>query len=129
MCIDLPDMEVDLHVSSVAKLSIVIDNNDISFKSDIFLNYDADSANSLPTLEEVDDSSTDDFFLLGTPTLSPTMNVLNWSLKNPGTITTGQRLLCPVVNAQLPSALQIQLGQSRAGDSCEHCLIPARLCP
>ena len=62
MCIDLPDMEVDLHVSSVAKLSIVTDNNDVSFKSDTFLNYDADSVNSLPTSEEVDDSSTDDFF-------------------------------------------------------------------
>ncbi len=65
MCIDLPDMEVDLHVSSVAKLSIVTDNNDISFKSDTFLNYDNDSGSSLPMLEEVDDSSTDDFFSAG----------------------------------------------------------------
>eukprot|EP00804_Cyclotella_cryptica_P022676 CCRYP_012477-RA/>CCRYP_012477-RA protein AED:0.48 eAED:0.67 QI:0/0/0/1/0/0/2/0/112 len=43
------------------------------------------------------------------------MNVLKWILRNPGTIITGQRLLCRDVNAQLPSAPQKKLGWSKAG--------------
>ena len=37
MCIDVPDMEVDSEVNNVAKLSIVTDHDDISFKNGIFL--------------------------------------------------------------------------------------------
>ncbi len=123
-------MEVDPKVCSVTKLSIVTNNNDISFENGTFLNYDNDSGSILPSLEEVEDSSTDDsFFLLGTPILSQTMNVLNWSSRNPGTTITGQRLLCPILTDQLLSVLQIQLGQSKVEDSCEYCLTPARLHP
>ncbi len=68
-------------------------------------------------------------FLLGMLILSHTMNVLNWSSMNPGIITTGQRSLCPGMNAQSPFALQVRLGQSKADDSCEYCLTPARLYP
>eukprot|EP00804_Cyclotella_cryptica_P003488 CCRYP_002123-RA/>CCRYP_002123-RA protein AED:0.51 eAED:0.45 QI:0/-1/0/1/-1/1/1/0/113 len=55
------------------------------------------------------------------------MIVLNWSSRNPGTTFMDQRLLCPAVNAQLLSVPQMQLEQSKADDSCEYCLIPARL--
>ena len=65
MYIDVPDTEVDSEVNNVAKLSIVTDNNDISFKNGIFLNYGDDSSSILPSLEEVDDSSTDDSFSAG----------------------------------------------------------------
>ena len=65
MCIDVPDMEVDPEVSNVAKLCIVTDKNDISFKNGNLLNYDDDSGSILPSLEEVDDSSTDDSFSAG----------------------------------------------------------------
>jgi hypothetical protein len=116
--------------SSVFKLETVIDTNDVCFKNKILLKYDEELISILPSLEEIDDSSMDgSFFLLGMPTLSQTMNVLNWSLRNPDTIIMGQRLLCPDMNAQLPSALQTQLGQSRADDSCEYCLTQARLYP
>jgi hypothetical protein len=111
-------MEVDIDSGSVDKLEIVNDNNDVLFKNRMFLKYDDDSGSIPPSLEEVGDSSTDDsFFLLGTLILSHTMNVLNWSSMNPGMTTTGQRSLCPGVNAQSPFALQIRLGQSKADDS------------
>ena len=83
MCVDLPDMEVDLHDSSVAKLSIVTDNNDISFKNDTFLNYDNDSGNSLPRLEEVDDSSTDDSFSAGNANPFPNHQCFKLEFKEP----------------------------------------------
>ena len=125
MCIDVPDTEVDSEVNNVAKLSIVTDNDDISFKNGIFLNYDNDSGSILPSLEEVDDSSTDNSFSAGNANTFPNHECLNWSLRNPGTTTMGQRSLCPVVNAQLLSVLQIYLEQSKAGDSCEYYLTPA----
>ena len=65
MHINVPDTEVDSEVNNVAKLSIVTNNNDISFKNGIFLNYDDDSSSIVPSLEEVDDSSTDDSFSAG----------------------------------------------------------------
>jgi hypothetical protein len=55
-------MEVDLDDGSVDKLDIVNDNNDVLFKNRMFLKYDDDSGSIPPSLEEVDDSSTDDSF-------------------------------------------------------------------
>ncbi len=88
-------MEVDLHVSSVAKLSIVTDNNDISFKSDTFLNYDADSANSLPTFEEVDDSSTDDSFSAGNTNPFPNHTSFELEFEEPRYNYHGPKIVVP----------------------------------
>ena len=55
-------MEVGLDNNSIDKLSLVIDNNDSSFKNRLFLKYDDDSGSLPPSLEDVDDSSNDDSF-------------------------------------------------------------------
>ena len=52
-------MEVKLDDSSVAKLSIVNDNNNVNFKNRMFLKYNDDSGSIPPSLEEVDDFCTD----------------------------------------------------------------------
>ena len=83
-------MEAEPDDSSIVKLSIVNNTNDVNFKNGMFLKYDDNSGSIPPSLEEVDDSSTDDSsFLLGTLILSHTMNVSTWSLKNPGTTVMG----------------------------------------
>eukprot|EP00804_Cyclotella_cryptica_P018077 CCRYP_017618-RF/>CCRYP_017618-RF protein AED:0.32 eAED:0.31 QI:0/0/0/1/0/0/2/0/448 len=65
-------MEVELDNDSVDKLSLVIDNNDSFFKNRLFLKYDDDSGSIPPSLEEVDDSSSDDsFFSAGNADFSP----------------------------------------------------------
>jgi hypothetical protein len=66
-------MEVELNDSSVTKLGIVNNNNGINLKNRMFLKYDDDSGSIPPSLEEVDDSSTDDsFFSAGNAYPSPT---------------------------------------------------------
>ncbi len=95
MCINVPDMEVDPEVNNVAKLSIVTDNNDISFKNGTFLNYDDDSSSILPSLEEVDDSSTDDSFSAGNDNTFPNHECFELEFEEPRYNYHGPKIIMP----------------------------------
>ena len=95
MCIDVPDMEVDSEVDSVVKLSLVTDNDCISFKNGIFLNYDDDSSIIPPSLEEVDDSSTDDSFSAGNANTFPNHECFELEFEEPRYNYHGPKIIMP----------------------------------
>ena len=88
-------MEVDSEVNSVAKLSLVTDNDCISFKNGIFLNYDDDSISILPSLEEVDDSSTDDSFSAGSANTFPNHECFELEFEEPRYNYHGPKIVVP----------------------------------
>ena len=95
MCINVPDMEVNPEVNNLTKLSIVTNNNDISFINGIFINYDDDSSSILPSLEEVDDSSTDDSFYAGNANPFPTHECFELEFEEPRYNYHGPKIIMP----------------------------------
>jgi hypothetical protein len=82
--------------NSVSKLETVSDTNDVCFKNRILLKYNDESISVLPSLEEVDDSSTDGSdFSAGSANLFPNHECFELEFEEPRYNYHGPKIIVP----------------------------------